>query len=286
MRSMSDVRTAYLRRGGTLAYSEFGDPSGTPVLYLHGTPGSRLDGVVLDDAAKASSIRLICPDRPGYGDSDTAPTYDLRAFPPVIRDLLDDLKVDGLSVLSLSGGTPFAVATTAALGERVKSAAFVSGMGTGGFGVPAANIFAIKLAHRFRPGLRAYLAHTRFWEGRDHEKSKASLQAKRALPDQELVDGLDIGHALWQSRREGLKRTVEGVVTDCHVFAQDWRFDLGKVSARTHIWHGDADTTVDISCSEALHARLPGSTFTVLPGTGHLWLFGNAGQVFARLRED
>lgn len=285
MRSMSDVRTVELRRGGALAYSEFGDPSGVPVLFLHGTPGSRLDGEILDEAAKANSVRLICPDRPGYGESDTAPTYDLRAFPPVIRDLLEDLNVGELSVLTLSGGTPYGVATAAALGTRVKSAAFVSGIGTGGFGVPQENLIAFRLAHRFRPGLRAYLAHTRFWEGRDPEKTRAALHAKRPLPDQELVERLELAIPFWNSRREGLRRTVEGVVGDCHVFAQGWRFDLGKITAPVSIWHGDADETVDISCSEDLHARLPGSTFTVLPGTGHLWLFGNAGEVFARLRE-
>ena len=33
-----------------MAYAECGDPGGVPVLFFHGTPGSRLLGALWDDA--------------------------------------------------------------------------------------------------------------------------------------------------------------------------------------------------------------------------------------------
>ncbi len=283
---MNDVRTIELRRGGKLAYAEYGDPAGTPTLYLHGCPASRLDGIILDAAARDSGVRLICPDRPGYGESDGPPTYDLRAFPPVVRDLLETLELDRIQLVSISGGTPFAVATAAALRGRITAAAFVSGMGTGGYGVPASNLMAIRLARFFRPGLRAYLAHYRFWEGRNPEKTMAKLHNNRGPADQQLVEHTGIAGQLHASRVEATRRTLDGVISDCNVFAQGWRFDLDKISAPAHIWHGEDDTTVDIRCSEELHALLPNSTFTRLPNTGHQWLFANAREVFTRLRDS
>jgi len=62
-------RTIRLPDGRGLAYSEWGDLAGRPVVLLHGTPGSRL--ICLDeDATLAAGVRLLTMDRPGYGLSD------------------------------------------------------------------------------------------------------------------------------------------------------------------------------------------------------------------------
>ena len=39
--------------GRDIEYVEVGDPSGQPVVYLHGTPGTAGSGVLLEDAAAA-----------------------------------------------------------------------------------------------------------------------------------------------------------------------------------------------------------------------------------------
>ena len=53
-----------------LSVESLGAPDGKPVFLLHGTPGGRNGprprGIVL----YRLGIRLICYDRPGYGDSD------------------------------------------------------------------------------------------------------------------------------------------------------------------------------------------------------------------------
>ena len=36
-------RCATLRDGRALSFAEFGDPSGKPVFYFHGFPGSRIE---------------------------------------------------------------------------------------------------------------------------------------------------------------------------------------------------------------------------------------------------
>ena len=45
------TRTVQLADGPTLAYAEFGDPAGTPVLVFHGGVGSRGFGLLFEDAA-------------------------------------------------------------------------------------------------------------------------------------------------------------------------------------------------------------------------------------------
>jgi pimeloyl-ACP methyl ester carboxylesterase len=55
--------------GRSLAYAEFGDPDGRPVLFFHGTPGYRLNPWIPDAELRSLGVRLIALDRPGVGRS-------------------------------------------------------------------------------------------------------------------------------------------------------------------------------------------------------------------------
>ena len=59
--------------GRTVLARVAGDPAGFPVLYFHGTPGSRLDLAYADDLTAAAGVQLISFDRPGYGGSSPGP---------------------------------------------------------------------------------------------------------------------------------------------------------------------------------------------------------------------
>jgi pimeloyl-ACP methyl ester carboxylesterase len=123
--------------GRTLAYATAGDPDGAPVVVHHGTPGSRLFGALLVDAARDAGARLLVPDRPGYGRSDPPPdgwgwtdwVADYEAF-------LDAISTPRAAVLGFSGGGPFAVA--AATSDRTTRAGLVGALVPPAEGVLAA----------------------------------------------------------------------------------------------------------------------------------------------------
>ena len=78
----STHREVTLRDARTLAFIELGSPSGRPIVYCHGTPSSRVEGNLIVNGAMASAfgLRLIVPDRPGWG---TEPNEEaIRARPP------------------------------------------------------------------------------------------------------------------------------------------------------------------------------------------------------------
>src|SRR6478609_275871 len=62
-----------LADGRDVEYLEVGDPSGQPVVHLHGTPGTAGSGALLEDAARRNGVRLLAVSRPGYGRSTTTP---------------------------------------------------------------------------------------------------------------------------------------------------------------------------------------------------------------------
>jgi len=70
MAGASGTQTAATADGRTLTIAECGDPDGSPVFLLHGTPGSRFGGQGLASTYASVGARVITYDRPGYGGSD------------------------------------------------------------------------------------------------------------------------------------------------------------------------------------------------------------------------
>ncbi len=68
-----------LSDGRTFAFDEYGAADGFPVVYMHGTPGSRLEWLMFgtDEMVRTANIRIIVPDRPGIGLSQFKPDRTL-----------------------------------------------------------------------------------------------------------------------------------------------------------------------------------------------------------------
>jgi pimeloyl-ACP methyl ester carboxylesterase len=95
-----------------------GNPTGSPVLLVHGGPGSRL----LDpdeDATAAAGVRLLTVDRPGYGGSDARPDPTLLGWADDVQALADRLGLDRFAVVGFSAGGGYALACAASMPERI-----------------------------------------------------------------------------------------------------------------------------------------------------------------------
>jgi pimeloyl-ACP methyl ester carboxylesterase len=112
-------RSFALPDGRSLAYDEVGADCGPVVVYLHGTPDSRLARHPDDGVATALGVRLLAVDRPGFGRSDPDPAGSLTALGRDLRLLLDHLGIERAGLLGWSAGGLAALAAAASLGERV-----------------------------------------------------------------------------------------------------------------------------------------------------------------------
>jgi len=119
--------TVSLSDDRTLAYTEYGSPDGTPVLFFHGTPGSRRFAQLFETTAKSHNIRLLAYDRPGYGLSSPWPERTVRETARSVTSVLDDAGIDTAGVIAFSGGAPYAFASAATLPERIDRLDIVSG---------------------------------------------------------------------------------------------------------------------------------------------------------------
>src|SRR5881396_3883315 len=117
------MRSVATPDGRTLTVREGGDPTGFPVRFISGTPGSStLSEHHARDAAERG-IRLFSYDRPGYGASTRHKGRAVADYAADLDAVCDALGIEHLAVWGISGGGPHALAAAALLPARVVAAA-------------------------------------------------------------------------------------------------------------------------------------------------------------------
>src|SRR5437868_4736543 len=106
-KSQSTATTIQLRDGRTLGYAQYGDPSGKPLILMHGFPDSHITRHPDDGLTTSLGVRLIIPDRPGTGLSSFKPARSLVERVEDVAELADLLKLPRFAVLGWSAGGPY-----------------------------------------------------------------------------------------------------------------------------------------------------------------------------------
>lgn len=286
--------TLRLPDGRTLAFDDVGDPAGTPVVYLHGTPDSRLARPP-DPISAAAGVRLLAVDRPGSGDSDRHPGAPLLALGDDLGALLDHLQVARVILLGWSAGGLCALGAAVRLGERVAGIGLVGavppveayqdrtvldalGPGRRGFVEMALEVPAAELAAEAAP----YLVPHPFDPAvaRAHVLEGAGAVGRRELEAvPAAVDALVA--ALEASVRQGLGGLVDDLVRQLEP-----GLDLGGVRAPVRTFHGGADGTSPPEVGAWLVSRLPSAVLDLSPDAGHHLLFPRWRGILRALQRD
>ena len=275
--------------GRELAYEEYGDPSGFPVLSFHGGLSSRLDAAPAHDAAVAGGVRLVSPDRPGIGRSTFLPWRRLVDWPADISQLADALGLGRFAVMGWSAGGAYAAVCAAKLGGRVTAAALLSSS------VPldlygttrglTAEDHVLMLLARHAPRLCATVMRVSIINASNAHLLGAVM---RAIPpaDRTVLREWGPPDLALAFVRESLRQGTEGNVRDYRIFGDPWGFALGEIRVPVHIWEGADDRTGPPGYREFLRRHIPQATVTVVPGEGHLSLLPHqAPAIFSALLE-
>jgi pimeloyl-ACP methyl ester carboxylesterase len=269
-------RVIALADGRVMTVREYGDPAGTPVIALHGTPASRL----MYSAARSAGgfgLRLIAPDRWGYGETSAHPNPTLPAFAADIAHLADALAIDRFAVLGVSGGGPYAAALGVLLRERVTALALVAPVGPiadvpGGVSLSAFHQFCFRILPRVPGPLR--LVFTAFRRGLKSSPDAAIRVAtmRSPPPDITVLANPEVHARFAAMFAEGLKAGVAGALIDMQIFSRPWQMPLDHIVAPCALWIGTADNNVPIAAAYKLAASIPGCELIELAGEGHLWV--------------
>lgn len=254
--------------GRTICYAEYGDPAGTPVVFLHGTPGSRVLGQLFDERAREYGIRLLAPDRPGYGRSSPQPGRVPAETTDDITTVMDDADVERASIVGFSSGARYAFALAAMNADRVADIHLVSGATPSSLQdeIPPIQRLLGTLA-RTTPRLLRALFRGQQWV------------AKRASPDvvlsQYTTDDAapipnDVAEVVRRDFVEAFVTSQSGAVSECRLFAGEWNVRCEEVEHTVRLWHGQRDTNVPVDAVRRVCEQLPNGQLTVLENQDHL----------------
>jgi pimeloyl-ACP methyl ester carboxylesterase len=284
--SDSHARVLRLSDGRRIGYAEFGDARGLPVLAIHGTPGSRYMFALTDHAARERGLRIIAPERPGYGLSDYHRRDALAHTAEDVNALAGALGLDRFALIGVSGGGPHAMAAAASMPDRVALLALVSPVG------PIADChrrIRMSAFHRLvftRAGRSKPACASFFWSLRNLVRwapgvAHAGLMRRVTPSDRTILTSADVRANLRAAVGEGLRPGIKGALQDLRLFCGPWNLPLAEINVPTIMWQGSDDTIVPPQAAYHLAETLPNCRLDVVQGAGHYWVFAQ----FARVLE-
>jgi pimeloyl-ACP methyl ester carboxylesterase len=276
--------TIRLRDGRRLGYAEWGDPRGGPLLYFHGWPGSRIEGRLGDEAAKASGVRLIAIDRPGMGLSDFQPGRTLIDWPADVVQVAAALGLDHFSVLGISGGGPYAAACAWRLADRLVGTGIVSGLAP--VDVPGViagmgrwNRLSFQMVGRLAVLRRALMAATAVSVAR--RPDSVLQRGVTAAVDKEYLGRQEVRRNLADSLSEAFRGGSRGPAWEMGLYARPWGFRLEEIRTPVHVWHGEDDANAPVAMGRYLATSVPESRARFYPGEGHLHFVDRLPEILA-----
>ncbi len=234
-------RFVRLRDGRLMSYVERGDPAGVPIVYFHGPLGAGEEWPLPD--ADLGGIRLLVPERPGFGDSEPVDDRLRSDWVQEVEQWADKLGLTRFSIVAWSLGCSYALNCAAWLRDRVSGLDLVSSPAP----VERQNWFAgygktiltgAALANLF-PGMATLVARG------------LHASAQRA-------------HTL---------------VQELEVFLQPWAFELYEIRQPITLWAGGRDVLMRSELSEYLREGLRKAELHLLPEKSHSLIYPLQGKI-------
>jgi pimeloyl-ACP methyl ester carboxylesterase len=265
-------RQVRLPDGRTLAYAEYGEADGYPVLFCHGTPGSRVLRPREFRPGTAHS-RIIAVERPGYGRSDFHSGWGMLDWADDVAALADALGLARFALVGFSAGGPYAAACAYRLPTRVTALGLLGTVAP----LPADRLPADDA------GLDASAVAARTLSWPEYRVWQTEVD-RSALPDGEQVwldrmagmsgpvFGLpEVRAALQRSVRETYRQGIEGILYDGWLLRRPWGFRLEDIAVPAYVWQCEQDPTGTLSGAQYLARTIPGCRAVYFPEEEH-WI--------------
>jgi pimeloyl-ACP methyl ester carboxylesterase len=221
----------------SLSYTEYGDPSGYPVLIQHGLIASIQPTHLFDRLLKLGT-RLICIARPGYGDSSPYILKNIGEWADIVSVLIDHLELAQFDILGMSSGAPYSYAIGCKFPAKVRNIFILSG-------IPA--MYADEVL-AFWP-----------WE----VKKDARIAEMQKLAYELFFSHCSPADLQNDDIKDSLRNDCFGLAQDFKLRCVDWGFNCSDV--KPHVWmrHSRADDSVPFVTAEITSRLLANCTLDI-----------------------
>jgi len=277
-----------LKDGRWLSFAEYGPADGQPLLYAHGLTGSRLQAHPDDTTLYQQGIRLLVPDRPGFGLSDFDKQRTILSWADDVAQLLDELGLATTKAMGFSVGGIFAMALARRLPGRIERLTLVSSMVSYDSaadldGMSSRNRMILVLGRHMPAIIKPFM-----------QLMVDSLRRNPKLYFDDLINNLPpferhyLTHpamkaSITQAFIEATRHGVDGLVYEQLLVSRPWGFHPSEIAVPVQLWHGKRDKHVPFAMSEQLAQALPHCETHVMEESGHFLLYDRWEEIMAKV---
>ncbi len=289
----SKVRFHTTRHGTRMAYHEYGDPEGPPIIFYHGT-GSHVHGMLLHKPALELGFRIIAPDRPGVAQSDFRPGWTVLDYAQDVAGLADSLGIGKFGAIGISGAGPSLMGSAFILPARLNCVVDLA---------CAMPVYAdcemaayLGTADRFYAllGTRLPLALFKIpfsllgimQKVMKSPESFAKMFDSSLCPaDKEIFKLPEVQYLFMRDFQELFRQGSTGPAYDAQTVYKDWGFDLKDIGFHIEIFQGTADIFIPKKFSEYLQNKAKDARLNLIEGQGHFYHLVYGYQMLENVRK-
>ena len=280
MSSPELLESVKLSDGRSLSFARFGDPSGKPVFYFHGFPGSRLEPQSNHDSFLKAGIQLLALDRPGIGHSTRKNKRKLLDWPDDVVEIAKILKLEKFSILGVSGGGPYALACARAIPGYLNKVTVACGLGpidapNATSGMMLSNRVLFRYGKFFPPVL--HLSTFLMVRQLSSKPAKGLKKFVEGLPepDRLVLSKTDAQDFVAASAVEGVRQGSGPLLEEIGIYSRSWGFKLEDLNVPVSLFQGEVDIDVPASMARHQASLIPDCEINLYPDDGHFSLLVN-----------
>jgi pimeloyl-ACP methyl ester carboxylesterase len=274
--------------GRTIAWTDWGDEDGIPLLRVPGTPGCRWS-VRSDRTPWAErGLRVVTTERPGFGASTRLPGRRFREHADDLAEVLDHLGLDRVHLTGGSGAAPHELALCQYHPDRVVAATVVAG----------ATPLTADEVEAMIP------LNAQVWRLMREDRRADAAAVMAPLRTAMLADPLGAFHGImdtappedlavmedpqWQAgfaraTVEALTAGLDGWVDESQALTLEWDVDPASVPTSVTWYHAVEDRNCPIAAARRLVDALPNARFVEWTDAGHLTAYHREGEILDEL---
>ena len=227
-------------------------------------------------AAAERDVRLVALERPGVGTSTGHAYASILEWADDVEECLDQLGIDRVGLIGLSGGGPYVLACACRFPERVVAGAVIGSVAPSR-GDDAAEGGAVALTARFNAVLGALRTPLSLglWAAVRLLRPVASpafdlFAHFSPAGDRDAFAAPGMKEMFTEDLLRASRRQFGAPILDLMLFGRDWGFSPRDITVPMSFWHGDEDYIVPLAHGVHLAALVPGAEFRVQVGGAHL----------------
>ena len=212
------------KNSNSLSYADYGDRDGYPILVQHGLIASISEYHLFDRLIEAGK-RIICPARPGYGQSNPYPMANMAEWGEIVSVLVDDLSLAQCDVLGMSSGAPYSYAIGYQIPDKVRNIYIFSG-------TPA--LYDDKVLS--------------YWP---YPITKnASIAELQKVAQKVFFSNVKAEDLLREEIKDSIANDCFGIAQDLRLRCMEWGFVLPEIKSRVYMEHSQTDPEVPFITAE------------------------------------